>query len=416
MDAPDAFSRLEPGTSLMSVTPARLSGAQVPVASAPPGPLGVDVRGDLGLGGRDAASLEALIAGRPGVGIFLTKAWLSAFFAEPPSGFEPSLALFRDAGGLRGVAPIAVRRTRAHVRVALLGGGAGSDRVDLLAARGFEAACADAFLTWLQEAFGRRAFVLELRDVPADSPLWGAAYRANAERGLRLAVQPREVHTLPYLDLREPSPSGTPAAKGSGSLDKHRRWLERRGRLRIEILREPGDVLDAFECLVRLLHARWRDRADPSALDHPGALRFHRHALPLLLAEGHLRMIRLSVDGRPVAVFYGLALGGWWGYYLAGYDRDWAGRIHLGRITLAAAIELAGQEGAAEFDFLKGAERVKYHWPVRERATVDADVYSAEPGAQLDRAARAAREAAAALARSARHLWDAFGRSFGSAP
>jgi CelD/BcsL family acetyltransferase involved in cellulose biosynthesis len=117
-------------------------------------------------------------------------------------------------------------------------------------------------------------------------------------------------------------------------------------------------------------------------------------------------MIRLSSDTRPIAVFYGLAVGGWRGYYLAGYDRAWAGRIHLGHITLATAIELAASEGAAEFDFLKGAERVKYLWPVRERATIDAEVYSARAGVQLDRAGRAAREAATALARSVRHLWS----------
>jgi CelD/BcsL family acetyltransferase involved in cellulose biosynthesis len=396
---------MEPGTSVMSASLARPSGPPAPIAGAATGPLAVEVRHDLALGSHDAASLDALIAGRPGVGIFLTRAWLSGFLAEPPNGFEPSVMIFRDGGGLRGVAPIAVRHTRTHVRVALLGGGAGSDRVDLLAARGFEAACSDALLTWLGEAFGRRAFVLELRDVPADSPLWGAGHRANAERSLRLALQPREIHTLPYLDLTESSPSGTPAGRSSGSLDKHRRWLERRGRIRIELLRDAGDVLDAFECLARFLHARWRD-GEGSALDHSGALRFHRHVLPLLLSEGHLRMIRLSADDRPIAVFYGLALGGWWGYYLAGYDREWAGRIHLGRITLAAAIELAAEEGAAEFDFLKGAERVKYLWPVRERTTVDADIYSAQSGAQLARAARAAREAATAFARSVRHLWS----------
>jgi CelD/BcsL family acetyltransferase involved in cellulose biosynthesis len=402
---------MEPGTSLMSASPARPSGPQPLIAGAPAGPLVVEVRRDLGLGSEDAASLEALIAGRPGIGVFLTKAWLSGFFAEPPSGFEPSLAMFREGSALRGVVPIAVRHTRTHVRVALLGGGTGSDRVDLLAARGLEAACSDALLTWLVEAFRGRAFVLELRDVPADSPLWGAIERANVERGLRLALQPREIHNLLYLDLTESSPSATPAGRSSGSMAKHRRWLARRGRLGVEILRDQDDVLDAFECLARFLHARWRDRGEGSVLDRPQALRFHRRALPLLLSEGRLRMVRLSVDKRPIAVFYGLAIGRWWGYYLAGYDRDWAGRLHLGHIMLATAIELAANEGAVEFDFLKGAERVKYLWPVRERATVDADLYSAQAGAQLDRAARATREAAAALARSARHLWDACGHS-----
>ena len=117
-------------------------------------------------------------------------------------------------------------------------------------------------------------------------------------------------------------------------------------------------------------------------------------------------MIRLSSDMRPVAVFYGLATGSWWGYYLAGYDREWAGRIHLGQLNLAAAIDLASQEGAAEFDFLKGVERVKYLWPVRERSALDADAYSAHWRSQSVRAARAARDTTAALLKSARGLFS----------
>ena len=116
-------------------------------------------------------------------------------------------------------------------------------------------------------------------------------------------------------------------------------------------------------------------------------------------------MIRLSADMRTIGVFYGVASTSWWGYYLAGYDRAWAGRIHLGQLTLAAAIEQATKEGATEFDFLKGADRVKYVWPVRERSTIDADLYSQRSGAQLRRATRATREAAAALVKSARDLF-----------
>ena len=61
-------------------------------------------------------------------------------------------------------------------------------------------------------------------------------------------------------------------------------------------------------------------------------------------------------------------------------------------------------------DFLKGAERVKYHWPVRERVTLDADVYSRRAGAQLNRATRATRDAAGALAKTARDLFTSGNR------
>jgi CelD/BcsL family acetyltransferase involved in cellulose biosynthesis len=374
------------------------------VAATPGGRLTVELGRDLDLGPADGTALAALLESRPTVAVFLSKAWLSGFFADRPAGARPGLVLFREGGTLRGMAPIAVRQRRGHVRVALLGGGHGSDRTDLVAARGFESACADAFVAWLQEAFGRR-FVLELRDVPAESPLWGGIFRANAERGSRLALQAREVHTLPFLDLAETS-AAEAASKGRpwhpGSLEKHRRWLERRGPLAIERLEDPGEVLHAFDCLVRFLHVRWSGRAGGSVLDDARAFRFHRHVLPRLLAERRLRMLRLRSGPRTVAVFYGVASGGWWGYCLAGYDREWAGRIHLGRLALAAAIECAAREGATEFDFLKGAHATKYAWPVRERATVDADVYAPGPGAQLARVAWASREAAAALWKSAR--------------
>src|SRR5687768_10489658 len=157
--------------------------------------------------------------------------------------------------------------------------------------------------------------------------------------------------------------------------------------------------MSAFESLVGFLHARWSGRQS-SALDDAARQRFHRRALPLLLREGRLRMIRLSIDIRTVAVFYGLATAGWWGYYLAGYDRRWAGRIHLGQITLATAIELAAQEGATTFDFLKGPEPVKYLWPVLERVAVDASVYSRHAGPQLARAAGSARNTAVAFAKA----------------
>ena len=387
---------------------ARPSPAAPAIEAGHGGRLTIELRSNLDLRREDCEALDSLIEARPRAGVFASKAWLSGLFAEPPAGVTPSMALIREGAALRGVAPLGIRRTSTRACVQLLGGGYGSDRVDLLTVRGCEAACSDALLAWAEECFGRKGFVLELRDVPDDSSIWGAVHRAGFERTLQLALQPREIHTLPYLPLAGPesglAPDAWPLARRQ-SLAKHRRMLERRGRLRIDLLQDRSEVASAFESLAGFLHARWNGRGEGSVLDDPRMVRFHRRTLPLLLAEGRLRMIRLSSDIRTVAVFYGIASGGWWGYFLAGYDRGWAGRIHLGQITLAAAMELATREGAVEFDFLKGPERIEYLWPVRERATMDADVYSHRPGPQLHRAARAARDAAAALAKSTRNLF-----------
>jgi CelD/BcsL family acetyltransferase involved in cellulose biosynthesis len=381
-------------------SPAVASPTETAKTPGPSGQMTVEVRRDLEFAPEDAAVLETLIAARPHVGVFVSKAWLTGCFAEPPDGFEPSLLLMREGRRLRCVVPIAIRRTSTHARVALLGGGR-SDRVDLLASRGYETASADALLSWLSDSFGSQGFVLELRDVPSDSPLWAAIHRAGIEGRQRLALVPREVFPVPYLNLIEPGThvNGDPPSRVS-SLVRHRRWLQQRGQLRIETLRDAGEILSAFDSLVRFLSVRWRGQGG-SVLDDSRAERFHRRVLPLLLAEGRLKMIRLSADMRPVAVYYGLAVGPWSGYYLAGYDREWAGRIHLGQITLAAAMNVMAHDGAAEFDFLKGAERAKYLWPVCERITIDADVYADRFGPQASRSTRAAREAAVALAKTA---------------
>ena len=139
-------------------------GSAAPVIDTRPAPaagrITVEIARDLKLPAADAAAIDALIAARPQVGVFVSRAWLAGLFEEAPLGAEPLLLLLRDGATLRGVAPVAIVRTRTHVRVTLLGGGAGSDRVDLLAARGFETTCADAFMAWIAESYGRRGYVI----------------------------------------------------------------------------------------------------------------------------------------------------------------------------------------------------------------------------------------------------------------
>jgi hypothetical protein len=163
--------------------------------------LTVEVRRNIDLDPADGRALDAMIDSRPYVGLFVSPAWLHGFFAHPAAGDEMLILLFRQGAELRGVVPLSVRPTLTHVRVALAGGGCGSDRVDLLAARGFEALAADTFLAWLAQTFGAKGYLLELRDVPATSSLWGAIQRAGTECTLRVALQPREIYTLPYLSL-----------------------------------------------------------------------------------------------------------------------------------------------------------------------------------------------------------------------
>jgi hypothetical protein len=290
----------------------------------------------------------------------------------------------------------------------------GSDRVDLLAARGFESRFADMFLDWIDATFGREGFALRLRDVPDDSPLWAGIGRAMFEQRIGLTLVPRQVSAMPYISLDDlPGGEARDVWGNTSSMTKHRRWLENRGALSIDCARDADEALVVFDQMAEWLDARWGAQ---SATRHPRVARFHRHVIPLLAAQRRLRMVRVLSDKRCVAICYGLTCGNdevgagstrkSWAFYLSGFDRAWAGRIHLGRVLAAATVDMAQREGATEFDFLKGAERYKYYWPVHDRVTIDADVYSSTAGAQLQRARHAARELAAALVKSGRSLWS----------
>jgi len=85
----------------------------------------VEVRDNLSLAAADAAAFDRLIDAHPHVAVFMSRAWLSGFFVEPPPDWHPALIVFREHGVLRGIVPIARRRRNTHTRVSLLGGGAG---------------------------------------------------------------------------------------------------------------------------------------------------------------------------------------------------------------------------------------------------------------------------------------------------
>jgi hypothetical protein len=247
------------------------------------GKLTISVRRDIEWPPDDLASLDRLIDLRPHLGLFLSRPWLSGFFADPQSGEDLSIVEFREDGVLRGVIPLTIRRARGSVHIGLLGGARGSDRVDLLVARGFESRFADMFLDWIDITFGRDGFTLRLRDVPDDSPLWGGICRAMQERRIRLTLVPRQVNALPYIPLGELHDGAARDAWGNtSSMTKHRRWLEHRGALTIECARDADDALVVFERMTEWLETRWGAR---SATRPARAARFHRHVIPLLVAE-----------------------------------------------------------------------------------------------------------------------------------
>jgi CelD/BcsL family acetyltransferase involved in cellulose biosynthesis len=117
------------------------------------------------------------------------------------------------------------------------------------------------------------------------------------------------------------------------------------------------------------LHAaRWATRGGPGVLADPAVRAFHCDTAPLLLAHDLLRLSGLRLDGRLVAVLYGLADGRRLHAYLGGYDPALP-HPGLGAMMLGRAIAAAVDEGLGELHFLRGREPYKYAWGAVDQPT-----------------------------------------------
>src|SRR5205823_1558429 len=130
----------------------------------------------------------------------------------------------------------------------------------------------------------------------------------------------------------------------------------------LEIETAAKDDLDGgMEALFRLHQRRWRGRGLPGQFASGRVRAFHREVAQQCATRGWLRLHTLRLDGRIQAVLYCFHYGGGGYYYLGGFEPELA-RYSPGTVLTAHAIRSAIDEGAREFDFVRGDEPYKYVW------------------------------------------------------
>ncbi|TIM67791.1 MAG: GNAT family N-acetyltransferase, partial [Mesorhizobium sp.] len=77
----------------------------------------------------------------------------------------------------------------------------------------------------------------------------------------------------------------------------------------------------------------------------------------------------MEIDGAVVGAYYGFHHHDRAYAYLGGFDPAYASESP-GAILIGKAIAEAVQDGAREFDFLRGRESYKYSWGAKDRWTI----------------------------------------------
>lgn len=296
------------------------------------------------------------MAARPGgdalsvAGLLL--AWWR-FFGTP----DPFVLTARDGGELVAILPLYLLREPGRRKLLPIGVGL-SDYIDAL---GDPAACVagDLFMAAIAEAPGWDECWLP--DLAPD----GLLAQAAAVPGLidRFApAAPCPVLALPG-ELTRLS-AAIPRTR-LHLLHRSRRRAAAMGTVVFETITERLDT--AMDDLFRLHDWRWQARGACGLSGDPAVRRFHRVAAAALSAAGMLRLHRMSIDGTAVAVCYGFAAKGSAYAYLSGFDPSQS-RLSPGMLIIGHAVEHACAEGAARFDFLRGAECYKYGWGAVDRS------------------------------------------------
>jgi CelD/BcsL family acetyltransferase involved in cellulose biosynthesis len=125
-------------------------------------------------------------------------------------------------------------------------------------------------------------------------------------------------------------------------------------------LADTDSIGNFFEIFLDQHRARWRSRKLPGAFVGR-SLRFHREWVETACREGWLRMKVLRVDGDPVGAIYAMQFNRTLYYYQAGFDPAHKA-ISPGTLLVAESIRTGIEEGATNFDFMRGAEAYKRRW------------------------------------------------------
>lgn len=132
-------------------------------------------------------------------------------------------------------------------------------------------------------------------------------------------------------------------------------------RVELEDCSNPNACSEGMQKMVDLHQKRWRKVNKSGLLGNPAVLAFHNDLACSLAENGMLGLFLLKINGQAVAASYGYKYNGKYCGYLQGYDPDYSS-YSVGSVMLTCLVERLIQEGATEFDLMRGDESYKKQW------------------------------------------------------
>jgi len=215
-----------------------------------------------------------------------------------------------------------------------------------------------------------------LAQIPANSQLIPMA----ATAGWQVA----DAEACPVLELPDAWDTYV-ASLGKNMREQIKRYpkrLEKQYRVEYELAQTPEQVQAALTDLFRLHGKRWRARGQTGVLATPRRQKFHRALCAALAEKDWLRLWSLRCDGQPACVLLSYFYNGRYSFFIGGFEPEMM-RLSVGTCLFAKVLRHAIEEGATEFDFLRGEEEYKYRYGAVNRGYKTISWFSDSPRGRI---------------------------------
>jgi CelD/BcsL family acetyltransferase involved in cellulose biosynthesis len=217
-----------------------------------------------------------------------------------------------------------------------------------------------AFWKTLQDA-RRQWDVVQLSQLPGDSVTHG--YVTSFAQQAAYPTTLWSSDSSPYVELSESWPAYLKrlGPKLNQNLRNRLNRLTKLGEPSLQVIADPDAIREAREDALRLEASGWKREAGTAICSDPEVWRFYSLLADRAPANGWLRLLFLTVDGRRIATSYASSYRDRLAFFKTGYDPEFAKYAPFKLLTYYA-IKDGFDRGAREVDFLGDAEPWKLEW------------------------------------------------------
>jgi CelD/BcsL family acetyltransferase involved in cellulose biosynthesis len=309
---------------------------------------------------------ESILQGAEALTIFSTLEWLGAWwkafaknkelvapiFSNPDGEIVGVVPLYSDC--VETALPLRVRRLR------LVGDGSeDSDNLDLIVRGGYETACTQAFLSWLES--NQHWDICELNTLPLDSASLPSLISGLKRRHwtVRRLERPRSRISLP--DSWDSYLKQSLSKKEKTKIGYYTNRLMKRFRVSIAKCDDAQTLAASLATLFGLHQKRWQLKGRPGAFASVQRCELYYDMAASFVDRGWLEFWILRLEGEPVAAQYGFRYRDVVYSLQEGFNPEYS-PDRVGYVLRAHVLKMLIGQGVRHYDFLGEEDPSKNRW------------------------------------------------------